>query len=108
MTWSSMRTAGWTRPQPSAGDRVRAKRDKLRRSEPIREEPMIGAIAAFAILVVAWLSVASAFAADKLKVAIGQREIWHGSPASLGARAGIFQRHGIELEVLYTEGAGQT
>ena len=69
---------------------------------------MIGAIARLAILLVAWLSGTSAFAADTLKVAIGQREIWHGSPASLGARAGIFQRHGLELEILYTEGAGQT
>src|SRR6266851_6068854 len=67
---------------------------------------MTGTIAL--ILVVAWLSGASAFAADTLKVAIGQREIWHGSPASLGARAGIFRRHGLELEILYTEGAGQT
>ncbi len=67
---------------------------------------MTGAIAL--ILVIAWLSGASALAADTLKVAIGQREIWHGSPASLGARAGIFRRHGLELEILYTEGAGQT
>ena len=67
---------------------------------------MAGTIAL--ILVIAWLSGASAFAADTLKVAIGQREIWHGSPASLGARAGIFQRHGLDLEILYTEGAGQT
>ena len=51
---------------------------------------------------------ASARAADNLKVAIGQREIWHGAPASLGTRAGIFQKHGLELEILYTEGAGQT
>src|SRR5256885_16634053 len=49
-----------------------------------------------------------ASAADKLTVAIGQREIWHGAPASLGTRAGIFQKHGLELEILYTEGAGQT
>jgi len=67
---------------------------------------MIRAIVLFSIWFAASLSGASA--ADKLKVAIGQREIWHGSPASLGPRAGIFQRHGLELEILYTEGAGQT
>src|SRR5437870_6819130 len=66
------------------------------------------AVALAASLLVAWLVGASAFAADALKVAIGQREIWHGSPASLGARVGIFQKHGLELEILYTEGAGQT
>jgi NitT/TauT family transport system substrate-binding protein len=48
------------------------------------------------------------FAADKLTVAIGQREIWHGAPASLGMRAGIFLKHGLDLDILYTEGAGQT
>jgi len=65
-------------------------------------------IALIAIVSAAWLSSAGAFGADALKVAIGQREIWHGSPASLGARAGLFQKHGLELEILYTEGAGQT
>ena len=43
-------------------------------------------IALIAIVSAAWLSSAGAFGADALKVAIGQREIWHGSPASLGAR----------------------
>jgi len=61
------------------------------------------------VLVLAtWISMSGAPAADKLTVAIGQREIWHGAPASLGARAGIFQKHGLEFEILYTEGAGQT
>src|SRR6266853_2183613 len=54
------------------------------------------------------MSMSGALAADKLTVAIGQREIWHGAPASLGTRAGIFQKHGLELDILYTEGAGQT
>ena len=62
------------------------------------------------MLICIWLaaSASGVSAADKLKVAIGQREIWHGSPASLGPRAGVFQKHGLELEILYTEGAGQT
>jgi len=51
---------------------------------------------------------AAAQAADKLKLAIGQRGIWHGSTADLGQRAGIFKKHGLELDILYTEGAGQT
>jgi NitT/TauT family transport system substrate-binding protein len=68
----------------------------------IRVVPLI-AVAGFV-----WLSSASVLAADKVRVAIGQREIWHGAPVSLGARAGIFQKHGLELEILYTEGAGQT
>ena len=51
---------------------------------------------------------AAAQAADKLKLAIGQRGIWHGATADLGQRAGIFRKHGLELDILYTEGAGQT
>ena len=50
----------------------------------------------------------AAQADDKLKLAIGQRGIWHGATADLGQRAGIFKKHGLELEILYTEGAGQT
>jgi NitT/TauT family transport system substrate-binding protein len=63
-----------------------------------------GALLAF----VTWIAISAASAADKLAVAIGQREIWHGAPASLGTRAGIFQKHGLDLDILYTEGAGQT
>ena len=63
---------------------------------------------AAALAVAAWMAGCAASAADKLTVAIGQREIWHGSPASLGTRAGIFQKHGLDLDILYTEGAGQT
>ncbi len=51
---------------------------------------------------------ADASAADRLKLAIGQRGIWHGAPADLGMRAGIFPKHGLDLEILYTDGAGQT
>src|SRR2546426_11316395 len=61
-----------------------------------------------AVALAGWLATGASFAADALKLAIGQREIWHGAVASLGQRAGTFLRHGIELEILYTEGAGQT
>jgi NitT/TauT family transport system substrate-binding protein len=49
-----------------------------------------------------------ALAADKLKLAIGQREIWHGAPAALGQRAGIFRRHDLDLDLLFTSGGGET
>ena len=67
---------------------------------------IIKAVAAFAIGLS--LSTANGAAADRLKLAIGQRGIWHGAPADLGMRAGIFPKHGLELEILYTDGAGQT
>src|SRR2546428_6130637 len=60
-----------------------------------------------ALLFVA-LSSGGALAADKLKLAIGQREIWHGAPAALGQRAGIFRKHDLDLDVLFTSGGGET
>ena len=47
-------------------------------------------------------------AADTLKLAIGQRGIWHGATADLGQRAGIFRKYDLALEILYTAGAGET
>ena len=47
-------------------------------------------------------------AADTLKLAIGQRGIWHGATADLGQRAGIFRKYDLALEILYTARAGET
>jgi NitT/TauT family transport system substrate-binding protein len=49
-----------------------------------------------------------ALAQDKLKVAVGQRGVWENSVSELGQDAGIFKKHGLQLEVLYTQGGGQT
>jgi NitT/TauT family transport system substrate-binding protein len=51
---------------------------------------------------------APASAQDKFKVAIGQLEIWSGQAPILGQKAGIFKKHGIELENFGTAGAGET
>ncbi len=59
--------------------------------------------------IVAQIVVASgALAADKLKVAIGQMDAWANMMPTLGMKAGIFQKHGIELENFGTQGAGET
>jgi NitT/TauT family transport system substrate-binding protein len=51
----------------------------------------------------------SLFAAeDTFKLAIGQRGNWENSVCELGQNAGIFKKHGVTLELLYTEGGGQT
>jgi NitT/TauT family transport system substrate-binding protein len=50
----------------------------------------------------------AALAADALKLAIGQRGKWDGAVAELGMRAGIFKKHGIDLEILWTSGGGET
>jgi NitT/TauT family transport system substrate-binding protein len=47
-------------------------------------------------------------AQDKLKIAVGQRGNWDTSVSELGQRAGIFKKHGLELELLYTQGGGET
>ncbi|TQI65343.1 NitT/TauT family transport system substrate-binding protein [Bosea sp. AK1] len=49
-----------------------------------------------------------AFAEDNFKLAIGQRGNWENSVCELGQNAGFFKKHGVTLEILYTEGGGQT
>ena len=60
------------------------------------------------LAIAAWLGVVEAYAADTLKLAIGQRGKWDGAVPDLGSRAGIFKKHGLELEMLYTSGGGET
>src|SRR5215204_142368 len=47
----------------------------------------------------------SASAEDTLKVASSQRGAWESSAPELGQQAGIFKKHGIMLDVLYTQGS---
>jgi NitT/TauT family transport system substrate-binding protein len=47
-------------------------------------------------------------AQDLLKIAAGQRGNWDTSISEVGQRAGIFRKHGIVLEILWTQGAGET
>jgi NitT/TauT family transport system substrate-binding protein len=53
-------------------------------------------------------STLAASADDTLKVAVGQRGSWDTSVSELGQKAGIFKKHGLELELLFTQGAGET
>lgn len=65
--------------------------------------PLLGLVAA-GILFGAQPSVAQ----DKLKLAVGQRGNWDTSISEVGQLAGIFKKHGLELEIVYTQGAGET
>ena len=56
----------------------------------------------------ATLIAAPAFAQDKVKLAIGQRGNWDTAIPHLGVKAGIFKKHGLELEMTYTSGSGET
>src|SRR3954467_12313115 len=61
----------------------------------------LGMIAALAIT-------SSALAQDTLRLAVGQRGLWDTAISDIGQRAGIFKKHGLTLEILYTQGAGET
>src|SRR5262245_65362320 len=66
-------------------------------------------------LVAGCLAAALSFAAtnpvpaqETLKLAIGQRGLWDTGVTEIGYRGGIFKKHGLALELLYTQGAGET
>jgi NitT/TauT family transport system substrate-binding protein len=46
--------------------------------------------------------------AEELKLAVGQRGAWDTAIAELGNRAGIFKNHGLDLQILYTQGGAET
>src|SRR5512147_3039391 len=50
----------------------------------------------------------AAAAQDTLKIAVGQRGGWEQCVSELGQNAGIFRKHGLVLDVLYTQGSGET
>jgi ABC-type nitrate/sulfonate/bicarbonate transport system substrate-binding protein len=51
---------------------------------------------------------APAAADDVVKMTIGQRGNWDTSITHLGEKAGIFKKHGLQLEMIYTSGSGET
>jgi NitT/TauT family transport system substrate-binding protein len=51
---------------------------------------------------------APAVADDLVKMTIGQRGNWDTAIAHLGDKAGIFKKHGLQLEMIYTSGSGET
>src|SRR5215467_11412489 len=63
---------------------------------------VIGALGLFA------LGIGSASAEDQLKMAIGQINNWENQAPTLGQDAGIFKKHGLVLENVGTQGAGET
>jgi NitT/TauT family transport system substrate-binding protein len=60
----------------------------------------------FSLLVV--FAPLTSFAADNLKLAVGAPNNWDTSVPEVGQRAGIFEKHGLKLEILYTQGGGET
>jgi NitT/TauT family transport system substrate-binding protein len=54
------------------------------------------------------LSVSPALADDAIKLAVGARGNWETAAAELGQNAGFFKKRGIALDILYTQGSGET
>jgi NitT/TauT family transport system substrate-binding protein len=62
---------------------------------------------AFAASLIA-IAISQAIADQTLKIASPQRGSWEGAIPELGKEAGIFRKHGLDLEILYTQGGGET
>ena len=54
------------------------------------------------------LTTSSARAEDTLRLAIGAPNNWDTCIPDVGQRAGIFKKYGLALEMLYTQGGGET
>jgi NitT/TauT family transport system substrate-binding protein len=66
-------------------------------------------VVGFAAAAIAMATLAAPAAADDLvKMTIGQRGNWDTSITHLGEKAGIFKKHGLQLEMIYTSGSGET
>src|SRR5215470_7157327 len=63
-----------------------------------------------ALLALACLApfVATARAQGKLTVAVGGRGIGESCLTEIGLKAGLFSRHGLDLDLVYTDGGGET
>lgn len=54
----------------------------------------------------AWAT--AAIAQEKIKVAVGQRQVWDSQVIPLGTEAGIFKKHGLEVDITWTAGGAET
>jgi NitT/TauT family transport system substrate-binding protein len=50
----------------------------------------------------------AAIADDQIKLALGARGNWETAAAELGQNAGFFRKRGLGLDLLYTQGSGET
>ena len=60
---------------------------------------LVAALGALVMIV----SAENAWSQETLKVAVPQRGAWDAGLADLGQRGGIFKKHGLNLEILYTQ-----
>src|SRR4051812_18750524 len=60
------------------------------------------------VLALALVLATPTFAADQIKATLGQKGNWDTAIIHLGTKAGIFAKHNIEVETIYTSGSGET
>ncbi len=65
-------------------------------------------LAATGTLLAAAIITQGAFAQETMKIAAGQRGNWDSSVPEIGQRAGIMKKYGLTLDILYTQGSGET
>src|SRR5438105_11183467 len=63
---------------------------------------------AWAAAILAAMPLHAAAADDAMKIAIGQRGGWEQSVSELGQNKGIFKKHGLTLDLFYTQGSAET
>src|SRR5262245_12402736 len=100
MPWS----AGSAISKPSKGDNLSGAPARQTEDKNMKRLGLFGCLVAAATL----LAPAGASADDQLKLTIGQRGNWDTAVAHLGTKAGIFKKHKLELEMIYTSGSGET
>jgi NitT/TauT family transport system substrate-binding protein len=69
---------------------------------------MLGLRTLFAAALIVAAVPAAASAQDTLRLAVGAPNNWDSGVSDVGLRAGIFKKHGLNLELLYTQGGGET
>ena len=65
-------------------------------------------LAVIATAMAALTAASDATSAETLKIASPIRGSWEGAIPELGKQQGIFQKHGLDLDILYTQGGGET
>jgi NitT/TauT family transport system substrate-binding protein len=70
--------------------------------------PRLSKLLCAAVLAAVAFVPAAAFSQDSLKLAVGAPNNWDSGVSEIGQRAGIFRKHGLSLDILYTNGGGET
>jgi ABC-type nitrate/sulfonate/bicarbonate transport system substrate-binding protein len=65
-------------------------------------------VAALALAALGLLVSPEALAQDRLKVAVGGRGVGETFITEVGDNAGLFRKHGLALDIFYTDGGGET